>query len=125
MKAIAVVPGRPETAGLIDLPEPPASDGPVLVRTRFIGICGTDAEIAIDGIGAPPPGEERLVLGHESLGEVMKLQRTASLPGDLVVAVVRRPDPLPCPACAADEWDMCQTGGYMLSGNFGPSRLRK
>ena len=29
MKAIAIVPGRPETAGLIELPEPPASDGSV------------------------------------------------------------------------------------------------
>ncbi len=37
MKAIAIVPGRPETAGLIELPEPPASDGSVLVRTRSIG----------------------------------------------------------------------------------------
>ena len=55
MKAIAIVPGRPETAGLIDLPEPPAADGSVLVQTRWIGICGTDTEIAVDGIGVPPP----------------------------------------------------------------------
>jgi glucose 1-dehydrogenase len=120
MKAIAIVPGRPETAGLIDLPEPPASDGSVLVRTRSIGICGTDAEIAIDGIGVPPPGEERLVLGHESLGEVMEAPGDSNLsPGDLVVGVVRRPDPLPCPACAADEWDMCQTGGFVERGILG------
>ena len=120
MKAIAIVPGRPETAGLIDLPEPPASDGSVLVRTRSIGICGTDTEIAIDGIGAPPPGEERLVLGHESLGEVMEAPADSNLSaGDLVVGVVRRPDPLPCPACAADEWDMCQTGGFVERGILG------
>ena len=120
MKAIAVVPGRPETAGLIELPEPPVSDGSVLVRTHSIGICGTDAEIAIDGIGVPPPGSERLVLGHESLGEVMDAPADSNLcPGDLVVAVVRRPDPLPCPACAADEWDMCQTGGFVERGILG------
>jgi glucose 1-dehydrogenase len=88
MKAIAIVPGQPETAGLIDLPEPLTSDGSVLVRTRSIGICGTDAEIAIDGIGVPPPGEERLVLGHESLGEVVEDPEDGDLsPGDLVVAV--------------------------------------
>jgi len=120
MKAIAIVPGRPETAGLIDLPEPPASDGSVLVRTRSIGICGTDAEIAIDGIGVPPQGEERLVLGHESLGEVLEAPADSGLsPGELVVGVVRRPDPLPCPACAADEWDMCQTGGFVERGILG------
>jgi threonine dehydrogenase-like Zn-dependent dehydrogenase len=69
LKPIAIVPGRPETAGVIDLPEPVASDGSLLVRTLLIGMCGTDREIAEDGYGVPPPGEERLVLGHESLAE--------------------------------------------------------
>jgi threonine dehydrogenase-like Zn-dependent dehydrogenase len=29
---------------------------------------------------------------------------------------VRRPDPVPCPACAAGEWDMCQNGRYVERG---------
>jgi glucose 1-dehydrogenase len=130
MKAIAVVPGRPETAGVIDLPEPPASDGAVLVRTRLIGMCGTDVEIAIDGYGCPPPGEEFLVLGHESLGEVLAApDGSGVVPGDLVVGVVRRPDPMPCPACAADEWDLCRTGGFVERGikeyhGYGSERFR-
>jgi threonine dehydrogenase-like Zn-dependent dehydrogenase len=28
--------------------------------------------------------------------------------GDLVVGIVRRPDPVPCPNCAVGEWDMCR-----------------
>jgi threonine dehydrogenase-like Zn-dependent dehydrogenase len=130
MRAIAIVPGRPETAGVIDLPEPPASDGSVLVRTRLIGMCGTDVEIAIDGYGVPPPGEERLVLGHESLGEVVDAPEGSGLaPGDLVVGVVRRPAPVPCPACAADEWDMCRNGGFVERGikdhhGYGSERFR-
>ena len=130
MKAIAVVPGCPETAGVIDLPEPPAGDGSVLVRTRLVGICGTDVEIAHDGYGAPPPGEERLVLGHESLGEVMTAPEGSGLvAGDLVVGIVRRPDPVPCPACAADEWDMCRNGGFVERGikeqhGYGSERFR-
>src|SRR5436190_17563309 len=108
MKAMAIVPGRPDSAGVVEVPEPPASDGPLLVRTRLVGMCGTDVEIAVDGYGVPPPGKERLVLGHESLGEVLKApENSAFAPGDLLVGVVRRPDPAPCPACAADEWDMC------------------
>ena len=79
MKAIAIVPGRPETAGLIDLPEPPASDGSVLVRTRSIGICGTDTGDRRRRHRCPPPGEERLVLGHESLGEVMEAPADSKL----------------------------------------------
>jgi threonine dehydrogenase-like Zn-dependent dehydrogenase len=130
MKAITIVPGRPETAGVLDIPEPPISDGSMLIRTRLIGICGTDAEIAIDGYGVPPPGAELLVLGHESLGEVVEAPEGSGFsPGDLVVGVVRRPDPLPCPACAADEWDMCRTGGFVERGikehhGYGSERFR-
>ena len=130
MKAIAIVPGRPETAGVVELPEPPASDGSLLVRTRLIGICGTDVEIAEDGYGTPPPGAEWLVLGHESLGEVLDAPEGSGFePGDLVAGVVRRPDPLPCPACAADEWDMCRTGGFVERGikachGYGSERFR-
>jgi threonine dehydrogenase-like Zn-dependent dehydrogenase len=33
-----------------------------------------------------------------------------------VVGIVRRPDPVPCPACAAGEWDMCRNGRYTELG---------
>src|SRR3546814_12725409 len=36
--------------------------------------------------------------------------------GDLVVGIVRRPDPVPCRYCAAGEWDMCSNGGYTERG---------
>jgi glucose 1-dehydrogenase len=130
LKAIAIVPGRPETAGVIDLPEPPAADGSLLVRTRLIGLCGTDREIAEDGYGVPPAGEERLVLGHESLAEVIEAPESSGFaPGDLIAGVVRRPDPLPCAACAADEWDMCRTGDFVELGikerhGYGSERFR-
>lgn len=130
MRAIAIIPGHPETAGLVQLDEPPPSDGSLLVRTRLVGMCGTDREIAFDGYGTPPPGEERLVLGHESLGEVVDAPEGSGFaPGDLVAGVVRRPDPLPCPACAADEWDMCRRGDFVELGikdhhGYGSERFR-
>jgi threonine dehydrogenase-like Zn-dependent dehydrogenase len=37
-------------------------------------------------------------------------------PGDLVVGVVRRPDPVPCAACARGEFDMCRNGRYTERG---------
>jgi threonine dehydrogenase-like Zn-dependent dehydrogenase len=37
-------------------------------------------------------------------------------PGDLVVGVVRRPDPVPCGACAHGEFDMCRNGRYTERG---------
>ena len=45
MRAITVIPGKPGSVGLADVPEPPPSDGPVLVETQAIGVCGTDVEI--------------------------------------------------------------------------------
>jgi glucose 1-dehydrogenase len=50
-------------------------------------------------------------------------------PGDLVAGVVRRPDPVPCGACAADQWDMCRNGLYVERGikdkhGYGSERFR-
>jgi threonine dehydrogenase-like Zn-dependent dehydrogenase len=130
LKALAVTPGLPETAGVIDVPEPPEDHGSILVRSRLLGICGTDREIAHDGYGSPPPGKERLVLGHESLGEVIEAPEGSGFAqGDLVVGVVRRPDPMPCAACAAEEWDMCLTDQFCERGikdydGYGSERFR-
>jgi threonine dehydrogenase-like Zn-dependent dehydrogenase len=58
-----------------------------------------------------------LVLGHESLGRVVDPGPTGGLKhGDLVVGIVRRPDPVPCPNCAVGEWDMCRNGQYTERG---------
>ncbi|HWE54334.1 MAG TPA: glucose 1-dehydrogenase [Acidimicrobiales bacterium] len=113
MRAVTVVPLQQGSVDLTELPEPPEADGPVLVRTRAVGVCGTDLEIIGGEYGWAPPGEDRLAIGHESLGEVMEAPDGSGFaPGDLVVAIVRRPDPAPCANCAVGEWDMCRNGQY-------------
>ena len=111
---------KPMTAGsarLEDVDEPPESDGPVLVETLAIGVCGTDAEIVSGAYGWAPPGRDRLVLGHESLGRVLEAPAGSGVaPGDLVVGIVRRPDPVPCTNCGAGEWDFCRNGQYTERG---------
>jgi threonine dehydrogenase-like Zn-dependent dehydrogenase len=117
MKALTVVPLKAGSAELSDVGDPPDSDGPVLVETLAVGICGTDLEILSGNYGWAPPGQERLVLGHESLGRV--LEAPAGVPvakGDLVVGIVRRPDPVPCANCAVLEWDFCRNGQYTERG---------
>jgi threonine dehydrogenase-like Zn-dependent dehydrogenase len=99
------------------VPEPPASDGAVLVRTLALGVCGTDREIVSGAYGWAPPGQKRLVIGHESLGQVKEAPADSGFKaGDLVVGIVRRPDPVPCPCCAVGEWDMCRNGRYTERG---------
>jgi threonine dehydrogenase-like Zn-dependent dehydrogenase len=117
MRAIAVTPGVTGSAGLDEIPPPPESDGPVLVDTALVGVCGTDVEIVDGKYGWAPPGAERLVLGHESLGRVREApDGSALVAGDLVVGIVRRPDPVPCSSCAVSEWDMCRNGQYTERG---------
>ncbi|HUL27604.1 MAG TPA: glucose 1-dehydrogenase [Streptosporangiaceae bacterium] len=117
MRAITVVPGQQGSVALTDMPEPPPGDGPILVETLAVGICGTDLEIINGDYGWAPPGQECLILGHESLGRVIEAPPgTGFGAGDLVVGIVRRRDPAPCPACAAGDWDMCTNGQYTERG---------
>ncbi|MBP8292967.1 MAG: glucose 1-dehydrogenase [Caldilineaceae bacterium] len=117
MKAITVEPKNPGSARYEEFPEPEVSEGSVLVEAVAAGVCGTDVEIVEGKYGWAPPGKTRLVLGHESLGRVIDPGPSKSLkPGDLVVGIVRRPCPVPCPSCAVGEWDMCSSGQYTERG---------
>jgi glucose 1-dehydrogenase len=115
MRAMTVIPGRPGSEELSELPEPEAGAGELLVEPVLLGVCGTDREI-LDGVhGEPPPGHERLVLGHELLGRVREAGGGFDA-GQLVAGIVRRPDPVPCACCARGEWDMCRNGQYTERG---------
>ena len=117
MRALTVAPMTADSARLEEVPDPPVGDGPVLVEVMSVGVCGTDIEIVGGRYGWAPPGRDRLVLGHESLGRVLDAPAASGLnAGDLVVGIVRRPDPVPCRNCAAGEWDMCRNDRYTERG---------
>jgi len=117
MKAITVEPKKPGTARFEEIPEPDVHEGSILVEAVAVGVCGTDVEIVEGKYGWAPPGATRLVLGHESLGRVVDPGPTGGFKkGDLVVGIVRRPDPVPCSNCAVGEWDMCRNGKYTERG---------
>lgn len=117
MYGVSIEPGRRGTLRLERLEEPHPSKGAVLVRTLALGVCGTDFELIDGEHGAAPERRDRLVLGHESLGRVLEAPPQSSLEaGDIVVGIVRHPDPVPCTSCAAGEWDMCRNGRYTERG---------
>jgi threonine dehydrogenase-like Zn-dependent dehydrogenase len=117
MKAITVTPKTPGSARLTDVPEPDPRNGSVLVEAVAVGVCGTDVEITEGKYGWAPPDHDHLVLGHESLGRVIDPGHTGGFKkGELIVGIVRRPDPVPCPNCAVGEWDMCRNGRYTERG---------
>ena len=97
MKAIAVLPGQPNSVHLAELERPRVEDVPngrgVLVKVLRVGVDGTDREINAAEYGAAPDGYDFLVIGHEGFGQVVDVGAnvTTLQPGDFVVATVRRP----------------------------------
>lgn len=97
MKAIAVLPGKPNSMHLREVPKPKVSDVPngrgVLVKVLRVGVDGTDKEINAAEYGAAPEGYDYLITGHESFGIVEEVgpNVTELKVGDFVVATVRRP----------------------------------
>jgi threonine dehydrogenase-like Zn-dependent dehydrogenase len=117
LRALTLILGRARSARVGDVPEPDPANGSVLVQGLAVGVCGTDLEIVAGHYGAAPPGRDWLILGHESLGRVLDAPADSGFtPGDLVAGIVRLPDPVPCPNCAAGEWDMCRNGRYREHG---------
>lgn len=119
MKAIAVFPEQKQFK-LIDHPEPNlATPTQVKLRVLDVGICGTDKEIVKFEYGTPPDGSDYLILGHESLSEVVEVGpevRNLRV-GDLAVATVRRPCSHPeCIACRSGRQDFCYTGDFTERG---------
>ncbi len=97
MKAIAVLPGKPNSVHLRDVPKPRVEDiaggRGVLIKILRVGVDGTDKEINAAEYGAAPAGDDYLILGHESFGRVEAVgpNVTELSPGDYVACTVRRP----------------------------------
>ena len=119
MKAVAVFPGAREVM-VIEEDAPRISEpDQVMLRMLDIGVCGTDKEICSFEYGTPPDGDEHLVIGHESVAEVVSVGSAVERlrAGDLVVPSVRRPCRHPgCLACRSGHQDYCYTGDFSERG---------
>src|SRR3954451_17676050 len=117
MPALTTIPLTAGSLEVTDVPEPTPAEGDLLVDGIAVGDCGTGREIGGGGDGWATQGRERLVPGHESLGRVREAPEGSGFAtGDLVVGVVRRPDSVPCGACARGAFDMCRNGRYTERG---------
>lgn len=117
MKAVTVEPGIDTSLDLRDVPSSEPGPRDLLVEGAAVGICGTEREIIAGKYGTAPPGDGYLIIGHESLGRVVRATGAGGFEeGDLVVGIVRRPDPEPCRCCASGRWDMCLNGNYTERG---------
>ena len=131
MRAITILPQNPNSTRLQDVPEPPEVEGAIFVDMLALGVCGTDREIVAGQYGEAP-GRPR---ASDPRSRVAR-SRDMRLPddaickaGDHLVGIVGHSDPVPCPACATGEWDMCRNGLYTEHGikgrnGFGAERCR-
>jgi threonine dehydrogenase-like Zn-dependent dehydrogenase len=127
VKVIAIHPGTPRSLHLRDVPRPSLEEvgegRGVRVEMIRAGLCGTDADLAAGEYGVAPPGQDFLVLGHESLGRVAESGSAAGVAaGQLVVLTIRRPggsayDAIGRPDLSSDpvfiETGISQAHGFM------------
>ena len=117
MRAVVTRPAKRGSVEIIDVAKPRVRPNSVLIAMRQVGVDGTDREV-IEGVhgNTPPRGDDYLILGHESLGQVIELGPNSPgfRKGDWVVCTVRRPDD--CPNCRRGEIDMCLWSTYTERG---------
>jgi threonine dehydrogenase-like Zn-dependent dehydrogenase len=122
MRAIAAFPLK-KRVEIVDHPEPRLeTETGAKIRILDVGVCEADREIVRfdpDARGTPPAGQPYLVIGTQSLGQVVEVGRAVRRvkPGDFVVTRGRRPcELMSCPACPAGRPDLCVTGEYTQRG---------
>ena len=106
MKAVAVLPGKPNSVHLLDIPAPEASTtSPTRTSAasprgaRCASRCSRwawtpqTARSTRPSTARPRPAANHLVIGHESFGQVVEVGAKVSelVPGDYVSCTVRRP----------------------------------
>ena len=101
--------------------------GPSWCQTQAIGICGTDLEIINGEYGWAPPGQDRLVIGHESLGRVIEATPGTgdSCPEAGAWATSHSPSPFPARPARARELGHVHQRPVHRAGHQGPARLRR
>jgi threonine dehydrogenase-like Zn-dependent dehydrogenase len=95
MKAIAVIPGQPNSIHLRDVRKPSISGAEngreILVRMLQVGVDGTDKGINAAEYGQAPAGDDYLIIGHESFGVVEEIgpgaDRTRSTREDISILI--------------------------------------
>lgn len=122
MRALTIRDQDDSRLSLEEVPEPSRQEDSILDETVALGVCGTDRKLA-ERAPKLPPGRDRLIVGHESLGQVLEAPPGSGFgQGDLVVGLVRYADPLPCFFRVSGEPDMCENGGFTersISGRGG------
>ncbi|MBI2133088.1 alcohol dehydrogenase catalytic domain-containing protein [Candidatus Woesearchaeota archaeon] len=116
IRAIGVRKGKKEPE--IFLIEKPQVTKPnqACIKMLDAGICGTDIDIIENSLVDSPPGEDKLILGHEAIGKIVETgEQTRFRKGDHVALIPRHGCGI-CAPCKSRRSDFCETGQYTAAG---------
>lgn len=114
MKGVAKLRRGAGQVGLLDVPEPAAIPGHLVIEVTAAGLCGTDAHIYDDEYPCRPP----VILGHEVAGRVVDVGNdvTRCATGASVTSEPYYTLCGHCPACRAGLPNHCQRRASIGSG---------
>jgi propanol-preferring alcohol dehydrogenase len=121
MRAALLTSPRPvadRPLAITDIPVPKAQPGQVLLRVRACGVCRTDLHIVE---GELPPLGDRIVPGHQIVGEVLEGAADRLQPGARVGASWLGGTDGDCAYCRRGMENLCDTPvftGYSLNGGY-------
>ncbi len=111
MRAWVVSADRPGTTECVELPVPVPTPNELLVRVRACGVCRTDLHVRD---GDLPPHRERVVPGHEAVGDVIAVGSRVTAPetGSRVGIPWLRSTCGACRYCARGRENLCPSSLY-------------
>jgi len=104
-----------------DQPMPEAQPGQVLIKTRRVGVCGTDVHYFMDGRAGASIPKRPFVFGHEVTGEIAALgEGVDTLNVGMRVAIDPSQPCGQCGLCKSGRYNLCRTTAFLGSAKFDP-----
>jgi len=110
-----------EDLRLEDHPKPEVKPGQVLIKTRRVGVCGTDVHYFMDGRAGASIPKRPFIFGHEVAGEVAEIGiGVEHLQVGMRVAIDPSQPCGHCWLCRSGRYNLCRTTAFLGSAKFDP-----
>jgi len=110
-----------EDVRLEDHPKPEAKPGEVLIKTRRVGVCGTDVHYFMDGRSGASIPKRPFIFGHEVTGEIAEVgDGVKHLQVGMRVAIDPSQPCWTCRLCRSGRYNLCQATSFLGSAKFDP-----
>lgn len=104
-----------------DQPRPEVKPGEVLIKTRRVGVCGTDVHYFMDGRAGASIPKRPFVFGHEVAGEIAEVgEGVEDLKAGMRVAIDPSQPCGICWLCRSGRYNLCRTTAFLGSAKFDP-----